>query len=781
MSNISKKDIVSALPEYYLPYAQYVNQTRALPDSRDGLKQGARFILYAQYLNKLTYDKKPRKAVATVSAGMEFSVHGDSSILGTAVRMSQPFSLRYPLIEVKGNNGSQVYGSDVYSQARYLEMFSNKIAGEMFSLLGKETIDKWELNYTQDKEYPTVLPSLFPNFINGCTGIGVALATSIPQFNLKEICASAIYLLDNPNATFEELYCPIDFATGGIIINEQEVKKSLTNGTGKAAIVRAKIEYDHKNRELVVVELPYQVTSSNVVAQIQKCIDENKIVGIEAVFDGSDIDGVKICIKLTKTASPEKIIKLLYKETSLQYHYGINMMMLDQGKTPKIYSFPLILDSYLSHAKDILYKSYQYDLKEAQDRLEILEGYLKALANINEIVEIIKKSSSKEEAIKLLMSQFNFTEKQTKAVLELKLQRLVNLEAIKIQKEYDEISEKVKYLNFILLNQKEFINCLKKEINRISLEYGDTRRTTNITLGQNDNEEVIEEKNLIVYFTNYGNLYADETTTLMAQRKGGRGNKIKLEKGEVIIKTINGKNNSSLLIFTNSGRAYSLQFDSLIDNPNIHTLLELNSNETVVQVVSDNNKKEYIIFLTKNGLIKKSKANLYNITKKGITAIKLTEDDLIIKILFVDDENIGILTHDGIFKIIESIPITATGRVSQGVIAIKLEDNDYIVDAQPIKNIEQEIISLSEEGLCAKISLKEFSITGRPAKGKLLQKGKMVGFVLVDIFNKEIAIISSQNIIKIPISSIILTNRGVVGTRAINLKDDKIIGVLKEI
>ena len=779
MSDIKKLDVIDALPQYYLPYAQYVNQTRSLPDARDGLKQGARFILYAQYLNKLTHDKKPRKAVATVSASMEFSVHGDSSILGTAVRMSQPFSLRYPLITVKGNNGSQVYGSDVYSQARYLEMYSGKLASEMVNLLDKETIKEWEMNYTQDKEYPVVLPSLFPNFVNGVTGIGVAVSTSIPQFNLRQVCASAIKLLDNSEVDFNEIYCPVDFCTGGILINEDEVKISLARGQGKSALIRAKVEYDSKNRELVVTELPYQVTSSGVVTQIQKCIDDSKINGIEAVFDGSDIDGVRICIKLVKSALPEKILRELYKETSLQHHYGINMMMLQDGKIPRLYTFKTMLESYLAHARTVLYRAYEYDLRKAKDRLEILNGYLIALANITEVVETIKNSKTKDEASHELMERFGFTSNQVKAVLELKLQRLVNLEAIKIEEEKNKLDKEVKYLEFILSDDNEFKNKLKEEIQRIATEYGDNRRTEILSLKIKE-DEIIEEKNLIVYFTNYNNVYTEESNTLLAQGRGGRGSKVKLSKGEVILKTIGGKSNSNLLIFTNKGRAYSVSFEKLLDHNNLEVLLELQEGEKIVQVAS-NESTEHIVFITKNGLIKKSKKELYNITAKGVIAIKLLDDDDIVKILFVDEEPIALLTQQGLFKIIESKPVTATGRVSQGVIAAKLDANDFIVDAQVVTLSDTEIVSVTDKGFCARVLLSDFTVTGRHAKGKSLQKGILKGFILIPSHHKEISVVSSQNIITIPTSSIIITGRSVIGVKVINLKSEEIINIVKKI
>ena len=780
MSQLNKLDVIDALPRYYLPYAKYVNQTRSLPDARDCLKTGTRFILYAQYLEKLTYDKTRRKAVDTESAAMKFSPHGNASILGTAVRLSQPFSLRYPLIYVKGNNGSQIDGAGVFSADRYLEMQSNKLASEMTSLLKKNTIENWEWNYTQDKQYPTVLPSLFPNFVNGCTGIGVGMACSIPQFNLKDVCNSAIKYLENPNATFEELYCPIDFCTGGIIINEAAVKESLKHGNGPAAIVRAKIIYDSENKELAVTELPYQATSKKIVQEIQQCIEDGLLTGVDSVFDGSDINGVRVCIKLTKTANTEKIVKILYKETSLQAHFGINMMMLKDGKIPLTFGFVDILKEYLEHMQMVLKRAYEFDLEENKNKLEILEGYAKAIVSIDEIVTLIKSSKTKELAIQGLIKNYQFSEPQAKAILGLQLQRLVNMEYIKLQNDIAELEKEVKAIELILNDEKVFRTTVENEIKRISKEYGDERRTVNMTLGVNtQTEEVVEEKNLIVYFTNFGNLYADECSTLMAQKKGGKGNKIKMQKGETVIKSITGKNTSSLLAFSNTGRAFSIQLDEILDNNNIYSLFDLEPNEKIIEITMTE-KTKYIIFITKNGLLKKSEISLYNMKRKGVNAIKLVDNDTLIKVLFANEENIALLTHNGMFKIIDTTSINPIGRVAQGVICAKLDANDYIVDANIVAPSCTEVISVSEDGLGARYSLSDFDVIGRVTKGKQLQKGEMAGFILVSPLDKEIAVSSNQNIIKVPIGSINLVNRGATGSKIINTKE-KITGVVKEL
>ena len=777
MSNIQKMDVTKALPEFYLPYAQYVDQTRALPDARDCLKTGTRFILYAQYLAKLTYDKKARKGVATKSAAMEFSVHGDASIFGTAVRLSQPFSMRYPLVEVVGNNGSQLYGSSVFSADRYLEMRSSKLASEMTALLDKNTIDNWEWNYTREKQYPVVLPSLFPNFVNGCTGIGVGMATSIPQFNLREVCASAIKLLNNPNLSFDDIYCPVDFCTGGIIINENEVKESLKTGNGKAAIIRAVINYDANNRELIATQIPYQTTSSNIVQQIQTCIESGLLSGVESVFDGSDIEGVKICIKLAKGATPERVLKTLYKETSLQSHYGINMMMLENGKYPKLFSFKDMILSYLNHMQEVLRKSFEFDLNKYQTRAEILNGLIKAIDILDEVLVSIRTSKNKEEAHNKLI-EMGFTSIQVDAILTMQLQRLVNLEIIKLQKEHDEILSKIEKLNLLLTNPDLFRDRVIEEIKRISNEYSDDRKSICYNLEKTKEEEIIEEKNLIVYFTNYGNLYIEESNTLIAQSKGGKGSKIKLGKGEIVLKTISGKSKGEIILFTNLGRAYKVELDDLFSSNNIYELIGLSDNEKILEITTTKSSK-YILFITKQGILKKSELSLYNITKRGVGALKLNEEDELVRVLLLNEEKIGLLTSNGIFKIIETNTINPIGRIAIGVIGIKLDESDYLVDAKILEKNTTGIISISKEGYGTKVSIDEFPTQGRATKGKILQKGNMCGFAFISDTDKEIMACSSKNIIKVPLSSITYYNRGAQGTKILSLNSDNIIGVLK--
>lgn len=542
--------------------------------------------------------------------------------------------------------------------------------------------------------------------------------------------------------------------------------------------MRGKVEYDKENNELAIIELPYQTTSKKLVQEIQQCIEDGKLRGVDTVFDGSDFNGVRVCIKLTKTANTERIVKALYKETSLQSYYSINITMLKNGKIPQTYGFVEMLSEYISHAKTTLSRAYEFDLNENKNKLEILEGYAKAIANIDEIVTLIKNSKTKEIAANQLKEKFQFSAPQVKAILALQLQRLVNMEYIKIQQDIEKINKEIKALELILTDKVVFRTALENEIKRISKEYGDERRTINMTLGVDlDTEEVIEEKNLVLYFTNHGNLYVDECSTLMAQKKGGKGNKIKMDKNEVIVKSITGKNTEPLLLFTNTGRAFSLQIEDLIESSAYH-LLDLEDNERIIEITPYGRAK-HILFITKNGMLKKSELSIYNMTR-GSVAIKLDDDDTLVRVLLADDENLAIMTHQGFFRIIETETIRPIGRLAKGVVCAKLNANDYIVDAQIVDSKATEIVTVSEDGIGARFTLSDFEVVGRVTKGKIIQKGDMAGFILISPTDKSITLSSAKSVLKVAVKDISLLNRGAIGSKIISTKDE-ITGVMKEI
>lgn len=618
----------------------------------------------------------------------------------------------------------------------------------------------------------------------------VGCSSSIPQFNLCEVSDALVKLLYNPEISFEEIYCPIDFATGGIIINEEEVKESLKNGNGKAACIRAKIEYDSDKNELSVRELPYQVFTSTVSKQIQVAIDENKLYGVESFFDGTGFEGINIRIKLTKGANPEKVCKLLYKETSLQHHYSINMMMLENGTTPRLFNWKEMMESYLNHLEDVIRKAYLFDLRKIKNRIHILEGYLKALANIEEVIQVIKTAADVENASRGLQQKFGFTAAQAKAILDLKLQRLANMEKIKIENELADISKKAEEITAILYSEELFKKEIEKEILRVKKEYGDARRTINMNLKfDGKDEEPVEKKTLIVHLTNFGNLYTFESTTLMTQRRGGKGTKVKMDSNEYIIDTISDSNASNCLIFSNKGKVYTINLNDLPINQkvNVNTIFEFETGEQITNIIpfSKINNRNYMVFVTKNGMIKKSSLEEYRIKKsKGVIAVKIKDGDVLKRVMLVDSAPVGILTKAGNYLIIDTETINPTGRATSGVIGIKLSKDDEVVDAKIIPQNTKEIISISSSGMIKRTDYDSFSIGNRATKGSSIQKLKdndtMISFNVIDEKDDEIAVVSNKAIIKIPLKETQLSSKSAQGTQAKKMDiGERITEVLK--
>ena len=429
MSELKKVNLTETLESNFARYAGMVIQDRAIVDVRDGLKPAARQLAYAQYIDKLTYDKPFKKATKSVAAGMaHFYVHGDASAYSTLIRMGKPFAMRYPLEDVQGSYGNQME-NDNEAAPRYVEMRLSNLGTHLFDSIEKDTIgeEDWRENYDGTEQYPAVLPSIgFYNLVQGSTGIGVALASSIPQFNLREMNNSLIKLLWNKNTPFEEIYCAPDFATGATIINGEEIKESIKNGTGPSIKIRAKIENDYQNNQLIVKELPYGVYTNTICKQLTEAIEENPDCGIVKFLD---LTGTEPLIKITleKGANFAKVKEFLYKNTALQSYFNVNMVMLKDGKVPQVFGLKEAMLEYLEHSKKVLKNRIIFDLEKAKARLEIVEGYLKALSIIDEVVALIKAQSSSAAACIALMNTFGFSERQAKAILDLKLNRLVNM------------------------------------------------------------------------------------------------------------------------------------------------------------------------------------------------------------------------------------------------------------------------------------------------------------------------------------------------------------------
>lgn len=792
MSDIVSMEIKEAVPKAYLPFSAYVIQTRALPDSRDCLKTGGRYILWSQYFNKNTYDKNRKKGSDVVGATMHWNPHGDAGIYGAVVRMAKPFAMRYLLEDAKGNVGTMTAGDD-HTQMRYLELRSSKLASEFTNLIKKDTIDLWKMNFTQEHEYPSVFPTLFPNFVNGNTGIGVGCVSSIPTFNLNEAIESLKKLVYNRDTDYDEIYIAPDFPTGAIIINAEEVKESLRTGRGKAVRLRAVIDYNATTNSLEVKEVPYQVFTNRIMGEIEAGIESGKLTGIKGYFDGTDKScgkyGTKIVIDLNKGTNPERLCKQLFKETSLQSSYTICQLMLENGITPKQYGLREMMLAYLDHAMTCLKKSYLFDYKKISKSINIKKGLLIAVANINEIIEYIKNAEKDTELIELFEKKYGLNEEQTKAILEFKLKQLMKLEGIKIKNELNKLYKEANELKKLIEDEDSFKQSFVKELDRIKKEYGDERRTKVLNLNfssKDDNTEPIEEKQLLIYYTNLGNIYTQESSTLLRTRRGTKGSKIKLANNEFVENMITDSNLGSLLVFSNKGQMYHISTDELPigSKINISQLFEFSQDEhpTAITSLSDKSIK-YFIFITKNGMIKKTESKEYlSRHGKSIKAINLKDDDEVISVLFTNDARAGILTNNGNFVIIETEEISAIGRATAGVRAIKLSPNDFVIDAREIKTNDKFLVALSKNGLIKKTSLTEFPICNRGIKGKRISETKDNDLIVKFLtFNEDcdIIITSERKVIKISTTELRELSRAALGVKSINLDENDFARDLK--
>lgn len=776
-----KVDLQETIENAFLTYAGHVIQDRSIPDVRDGLKLGARQILYSQYSKNITHDKSFKKGLKSVSAAMETCyVHGDASAYGTLVRMAKPFALRYPLEETQGNYGTPANPKN-HAAPRYIEMRTSLIADELFKGLKKGAISKWKNNYDDTELIPTVLPSAaFYNIVNGASGIAVGMSTSIPQFNLREVNNALIKLIRNPDATFEELYCPIDFATGGTIINEDEVKISLKTGNGRSAKVRAKIDYEPKKHMLVVSELPYMVYTDTICSQLGELIEEDARTGIETFIDATtDVPCIEIV--LSKKANPEQVKNWLYANTSLQSHYSINMIMLDDGKSPKLFGWKDALVAHLAHSKEVTRNILNFDLTKAENRLHIVEGLLVAIAHIDEFIKLIRGSNSAAEASVAMSSQYGLDEAQAKAILAITLARLVKLEYVKVQKEKEELLKTIAELENLLANEELFNDYLIVDIEAVSRKFGDKRRTTNLNLVVGDGEEglPIEEKKLVVSISNNGIILATDVDTFNKQARGGRGAAIKLKNNDFIIETIYGANSDNFMMLSNLGKSYTLNLGTLPLGEEIYlqSLLQLSLNERITKIVSYDRLSDYshITIVTKNGLIKKTAINEYKSRRKGgLVGVKLREGDEVSAVLVSkEDDEIIIATDAGKNVRYPLSDINATGRATQGVKAIELPSTDSVVGAVNFNPKDfKGLITISAKGMAKVSDLEEYTYSSRNSKGTNVLKLKedtLAGIGLQQDDNADIIVVTSTNIIRFSAAELRNSGKNTIGTTTIKL------------
>ena len=779
MSNL--KPIIE---ESFIQYSGAVLQSRALIDVRDGIKPSARQILYALYDDKFYHNKPYKKTLKAVGSLARFYIHGDSSAVGVLMRAGQPFAMRYPLVDIHGNCGNLMKSGN-WAHQRYTETRLSELTEQLFTDINKDTIADWRNNYDDTDTYPSVMPSKgYYNICNGSMGIAVGAACSIPQYNLREMNKKLEYLLLNPNCDFEEIYIAPDFATGAVLLNEDAVKASMKKGTGFACKLRSVVDYDKKENCFVVTEIPYGVYTNTICGELENIINGEENPGVDRF---NDLTGKTPLIKiyLTKKANPNRVLKYLYKNTSLQSHYSINFTMLDNGRFPKVFTWKEMLQAHIDHEKEVYRRGYEFDLRKIENRLHIIEGLLKVIEDIDNVVRLIKTSESTTVARQRLMSEYALDEAQTKAILDMKLSRLAHLEVEKLKSEKLKLEKERNSIYNIIRNEELFNNELIKGWREVANKFGDERRTKVLNISKED-EEPTETHELLINLSNQNNIYVSTVSTLYTQRRGGVGNKFKMSKGEYVIGTASGSNFDTVLLFSNKGNCYhivpnELQFDTIIP---IESLVELSVGEQIKNLVflKKKNPKEHIIFLTKNGILKKSKLSEYNIKRRnGVKAINLDSDDEIVSILFVNEERIGMLTARGQFVMCETKDIRAIGRVARGVKGITLNKNDYLVNAQVIPTETKEFLTISQKGYIKRTSIKDFSVTGRGTKGVKIHgisdDDALVCYAAL-VNEKETIVVSSNAQIKINLNEVNLLSKGAQGTKSIKLSNSKVIGLL---
>lgn len=771
-------DMRKVIEDSFTQYAGAVLQSRALVDVRDCLKPSARQIFYSMKLHKFTHDKPFQKTPNPIGMALaDFYIHGDSSAEGIMMRASQRFAMRYPLTEVKGNGGN-LYGSGTWAAPRYTETRLSNLSAYLFNDIDKDTISDWRDNYDNTKQYPGVLPTKgFYNIVNGTTGIGIGAASSIPQFNIKDVNKALETLLLNPDASFDDVYCAPDFATGALLLNEKEVKDALKKGQGFSCKLRSVIEWDNKEKCFVVTEIPYSVYTNTICGELENILnDEANNPGIERFNDLTGKDPL-IKIYLKKSANPDRVLRYLYKNTSLQYHYGINMTMLEDGRFPRVFGWKEALQAHINHEKIVYRRGFEFDLAKIEKRIHILDGLLICIANIDEVVHTIKSATNTTAASLSLRQKFLLDEEQAKAVLDMKLSRLANLEVKKLEGEREKLLKEAEQIKAILNDEQLFNNELINGWREVAQKFGDARRTKVMDI-ENDEDEVVEKKQLSLSFTNKGAVFVTETSSLYSQRRNGIGTKFKLETDEFVVDNLVGENTDTILFFTKKGMYFHMRMGAFnVGEKQYLSNFGIGGDITAAALV-DAKADKHIIFITRNGIIKKSKLSEYNLKRStGAQAIKLDDGDEIVSILFTDDERIGILSRDGQFIMIQSAPIKALGRLTRGIIGMKLNVGDYVVSARTIGPAAQYIFSITSDGYGKKTYLKEFNITGTNTKGVKIQKSDALCDFMAMSDESDILINSNTTQIRVKYTDIPIALRGTLGVKLIKLTDNYVVGI----
>ena len=796
---IHEVDLQKTMEKSYIDYAMSVIASRALPDVRDGLKPVQRRVLYSLIELNNGPDKPHRKCARIVGDTMgKYHPHGDSSIYGALVNMAQDWSTRYPLVDGHGNFGS--VDGDGAAAMRYTEARLSKISMEMLADINKDTVD-FQPNFDETEREPVVLPARYPNLlVNGTSGIAVGMATNIPPHNLREVIGAVVKIIDNiieedRDTTIEELLEIVkgpDFPTGATILGTRGIEEAYRTGRGKIrvrAVTNIETLPNGKSR-IIVTELPYLVNKARLIEKIAELVREKKIDGITDLNDHSSREGMRICIDLRKDANANVVLNQLYKHTQLQDTFGVIMLCLvavNGSLQPKVLTLPEMLKYYLAHQEDVVTRRTKYDLNKAQERAHILEGLLKALDNIDEVIRIIRGSRSVQVAKQELMDRFELTDVQAQAIVDMRLRALTGLEREKLEAEYAELMEKIRKLKAILADRNTLLRVIREEILAISEKYGDDRRTA-IGFDAYDisMEDMIPRENTVITMTKLGYIKRMTVDNFRSQNRGGRGIKgMQTLDDDYIEELMMTTTHHYVMFFTNTGRVYRLKAYEIPEagrtarGTAIINLLQLMPGERITAVIPISKFEEghYLMMATRKGLVKKTPIQDYaNVRKIGLAAISLRDDDELIEVKATDDKkDIILVTKYGQCIRFKENDVRSTGRVSMGVRGINLLDGDEVV-AMQLNTQGYYLLVVSENGMGKRTSISEFTCQNRGGKGvkcyKITEKtGNVIGAKAVNEENEIMMITTEGIIIRLQCSDISILGRITSGVKLINLSD----------
>ena len=792
-------DLEKTMKESYIEYAMSVIASRALPDVRDGLKPVQRRVLYSMIELNNGPDKPHRKCARIVGDTMgKYHPHGDSSIYGALVNMAQDWSTRYPLVDGHGNFGS--VDGDGAAAMRYTEARLSKISMEMLADINKDTVD-FQPNFDETEREPVVLPSRYPNLlVNGTSGIAVGMATNIPPHNLREVISAVVKIIDNiieedRDTTIEELLEIVkgpDFPTGATILGTRGIEEAYRTGRGKIrvrAVTNIETLPNGKSR-IIVTELPYLVNKARLIEKIAELVRDKKIDGITDLNDHSSREGMRICIDLRKDANANVVLNQLYKHTQLQDTFGVIMLCLvavSGSLQPKVLTLPEMLKYYLAHQEDVVTRRTKYDLNKAQERAHILEGLLKALDNIDEVIRIIRGSRSVQVAKQELMDRFELTDVQAQAIVDMRLRALTGLEREKLEAEYAELMEKIRKLKAILADRNTLLRVIREEILAISEKYGDDRRTAiGFDAFDISMEDMIPRENTVITMTKLGYIKRMTVDNFRSQNRGGRGIKgMQTLDDDYIEELMMTTTHHYVMFFTNTGRVYRLKAYEIPEagrtarGTAIINLLQLMPGERITAVIpiSKFEEGQYLMMATRKGLVKKTPIQDYaNVRKIGLAAISLRDDDELIEVKATDDKkDIILVTKYGQCIRFKESDVRSTGRVSMGVRGINLLDGDEVV-AMQLNTQGYYLLVVSENGMGKRTSISEFTCQNRGGKGvkcyKITEKtGNVIGAKAVNEENEIMMITTEGIIIRLQCSDISILGRITSGVKLINLSD----------